>query len=95
MNTIEEMRKELIELIRTREGLIGADRKRTNQDIAELQHKIDCAKEMNNRDSELQKRISLLETAFKEGKIHEYHDWIRVEDRDIHVLEFEIEVDQA
>ena len=44
MNTIDDMRKELIRLIRRREGLVGADRRRTNQDIAELQHKIDCAK---------------------------------------------------
>ena len=44
MSTIEEMRKELIRLIRLREGLVGADRRRTNQDIAELQHKIDCIK---------------------------------------------------
>ena len=44
MNTIEEMRRELIELIRTREGLVGTDRRRTNQNIAELQHKIDCSK---------------------------------------------------
>ena len=45
MNTIDDMRKELIELIRTREGRIGTDRRRTNSMIAELQHKIDCAKQ--------------------------------------------------
>ena len=94
MSTIEEMRKELIRLIKLRDGLIGTDRKRTNSMVAELQHKIDHVKEPN-RDSELQKSISLLETAIKKGRVHESHDWIRIEDRNIHVLEFEIEVDQA
>ena len=42
---ITEMRRELIRLIRLREGLVGADRRRTNQNIAELQHKIDCTKQ--------------------------------------------------
>ena len=45
MSTIDDMRKELIKLIRLREGLVGTDRRRTNSMIAELQHKIDCAKE--------------------------------------------------
>ena len=43
---INKMRKELIQLIRDREGMVGTDRKRTNRMIAELQHKIDCAKEL-------------------------------------------------
>ena len=42
---IDEMRKELIRLIRLREGLVGVDRKRTNHAIAELQNRIDHAKQ--------------------------------------------------
>ena len=61
MSTIDDMRKELIKLIRLREGLVGTDRRRTNQDINELQHKIDCAKRGDiaeiTEDADLMKQI--------------------------------------
>ena len=45
MNTIEEMRKEQIRLIKDREGLVGDDRRQANRKSMELQDRIDRAKQ--------------------------------------------------
>ena len=61
MNTIEDMRKELIELIRDQEGLIGDDRRQANRKCTELQDRIDCAKEQTEEaileDADLMEQI--------------------------------------
>ena len=50
MNTIDDMRKEQIRLIRDQEGLIGDDRRQANHKFMELQDRIDRAKEVNRHE---------------------------------------------
>ena len=45
-----------------------------------------------NKDNKLKRHISILKTAIKKGLVCESHDWIKIEDYNIHVLEFEIEI---
>ena len=45
-----------------------------------------------NKDSRLKRHISILKTAIKKGIVYESHDWIRTEDHNIHVVEFEIKI---
>ena len=45
-----------------------------------------------NKNSKLERHISILKTAIKKGFVYESHDWIRTDDRNIHIVEFVIKI---